>query len=509
MAITAAINKTDRPWVTAGSVILAASGGLIALFWSDAQGVVRVWVESTAYNHCFLVVPLAGYLIWERREVLRSTVPAPQLRWLATVPALSAMWLVAAALGVHEAEQLIVASMLQAILLSILGWDAYRRLLAPLLYLYFLVSAGEFLVPLLQRLTAEMSVQGLRLVGVPVFSDGVFIEVPAGRFVVAEECAGLRFLIASVAFGVFFAVITYRSSLRRAAFIALSVAVPIVANGVRAFGIIYAAEIVGSASAVMADHVIYGWGFFSAILVLLVLVGRRFADRQHPAIIRPFTARPPFATHRCVLVGLLGVALAGVGPAYASVLDDQSAAGMIGDVAEPRVGAPWRQLPGGPTDNWSPVVYGADHVIHDALTDGGGTVYRFVALYLSHGRENNLIRSENRIVDGARWRIALEETATIDISGQPQRVNVSEIVSGDRSRLVVWFYVVDGVATASAFSAKLHQLRGFLSTRRQLSALVAIAVDIHDRADAPLATAARFLSAMGTFPDQLRARSEQ
>src|SRR6202035_267630 len=110
-----------------------------------------------------------------------------------------------------------------AILLSTLGLNAYRRLLAPLLYLYFLVPTGEFLVPILQDFTASAAVHGLTLVGVPVFSDGVLIEVSAGRFVVAEECAGLRFLIASVAFGVFFAVITYQSHWRRIAFIALSI----------------------------------------------------------------------------------------------------------------------------------------------------------------------------------------------------------------------------------------------------------------------------------------------
>src|SRR4029077_461187 len=127
------------------------------------------------------------------------------------------------------------------------------------------------------------------------------IDVPAGKFVVAEACAGLRFLIASVAFGVFFAVITYRSRWRRIAFIGLSVVVPIIANGARAFGIIYAAEIVGSPAAVMADHVIYGWGFFSAILVLLTLLGRSFADRHQASDRYPLVVRRTFLPTRCVL----------------------------------------------------------------------------------------------------------------------------------------------------------------------------------------------------------------
>jgi exosortase A len=501
--------STGRAWATTAGVVLVASLGLVLLFWSDALGVYRVWVGSTAYNHCFLVLPIVAYMIWDRRAVLSSTLPMPQLWWLASVPILSALWLVAALLGIHEAEQLIVATMLQAILLSTLGWSAYRCLLAPLLYLYFLVPTGEFLVPVLQDFTSSMAVDGLRLAGVPVLSDGIFIEVPAGKFFIAEECAGLRFLIASIAFGVFFAVITYQSRLRRFSFIALSIAVPVLANGARAFGIIYAAEIVGSPAAVMADHIIYGWGFFSAILILLTLLGRSFADRRGPLDLRPIVAWSRFVPAHCALAALLGVALSGLGPAYAAVLDRQSTTDLIADIEPPPVEAPWSEIRSAQRDEWLPVVYGADRVFHDAMTDGDATVYRFVALYVAHGRTNNLIRGENRVANEARWGIATGRSGTIDVSGEAQRVNISEIVSGERRRLVVSFYVVDGVATAGMLSAKLYQLRSLPSPRRQLSAFVAIAIDMPDRTRPPMATAARFLAAMGTFPSDLRALAQR
>ena len=471
-----AVPHTGRAWTMAVGVVLVASLGLVALFWADALGVYRVWVESTAYNHCFLVLPLVGYMIWERRATLSTTVPRPQLWTLAAIPFLSALWLVAASLGIHEAEQMVVLTILQAIFLSTLGWTAYRRLMAPLLYLYFLVPSGEYLAPSLQDFTARMVVHGLHLVGVPVFSDGVFIEIPAGKFVIAEECAGLRFLIASVAYGVFFSVITYRSWVRRSVFSALSVIVPIIANGMRAFGIVYAAEIVGSPAAVMADHVIYGWGFFSVILVLLTLIGRSFADRDA----RPRASAGPrsegFFPVRCGLAALLGLVLAGLGPVYAAVLDRQSPVDLLAQAEPPRVGSPWRPLTEAVPDDWSPVVIGADRTFLDAWTDGESRLYRFVALYVAHGRVNNLIRSENRLGDEKRWRVATSRTATIDISGRAERVNISEVVSGERRRLVVSFYVVDGAVTVGALSVKLHQLRSLLSRGRPVSALVAVAL---------------------------------
>ncbi len=503
-----AIETSERAWITTAATGLLAFLCLLALFWPEAVGVYRVWVGSTAYNHGFLVAPLVAYMIWDRREVLRETAPAPQFWWLLLMPALSALWLASASLGIHEAQQLVVATMLQVILVSLLGWTAYKRLLAPLLYLYFLVPSGEVLVPYLQDFTARMTVYGLQLVGVPVFSDGVFIEIPAGRFVIAEECAGLRFLIASVAFGVFFAVITYRSYLRRVIFIALSIGVPVIANGLRAFGIVYAAELVGSPTAVMADHVIYGWGFFSAILMLLILLGRSFADR--PASLgvpqdEP-TARPILG--RSLVVFLLAMILAALGPAYAATLGNASMIDIVARAEAPRVDPPWTELEGAQPDDWSPIVYGADRTFRDVWTDGQATVYRFVALYVAHGRVNNLIRSENRVANGSPWRIA-SRSGAISLPGNAQRVDAAEVVSGTRRRLVLSYYVVDGVATASVLGAKLYQLRDLFTSRTHISAFVAIAIDMPDQSQSPTEAAARFLEAMRRFPDDLTKLSQR
>ena len=58
--------------------------GLAALvfglvFRRDIGGAVRVWIDSTAYNHCFLILPLVGFLLWERRAVIASVSPSPTL----------------------------------------------------------------------------------------------------------------------------------------------------------------------------------------------------------------------------------------------------------------------------------------------------------------------------------------------------------------------------------------------------------------------------------------------
>lgn len=142
----------------------------------------------------------------------------------------------------------------------------------PLGFLLFAVPVGEALIPPLQQVTAWFTVEGLRLTGIPVWWEGLYLSIPAGHFEVAEACSGLRYLMASVALGVLYAYLTYRSPWRRLAFVVLSMVMPIVANGIRAYGIVMIAHLEEMKYATGVDHLIYGWLFFGLVVLLDVLV---------------------------------------------------------------------------------------------------------------------------------------------------------------------------------------------------------------------------------------------
>src|SRR3546814_1680397 len=131
----------------------------------------------------------------------------------------------------------------QALFLLILGWRITRAALFPLAYLIFAVPFGVSIVPTLQDVTAQIVVHLLRLSGIPVFLDGYLIQIPSGYFLVAEACSGVRYLTVSLALGFLAAYLFLRSWRRRLFFIALSVVVPIAANGIRAYGIILLAHL--------------------------------------------------------------------------------------------------------------------------------------------------------------------------------------------------------------------------------------------------------------------------
>ncbi len=271
-----AVLRDAAPALAAGILVL----GL--LFRQEGAAAIEVWDSSTAYNHCWFVLPIALYMAWDRRHTLGGLQIRP-IPWvgLLAIPGVVA-WMAAERLGIMEGRQLVAMSFVQLMFLAVLGWRLWWALCAPLLYLYFMVPFGAFLTPWLQGFTRDFTLAGLTIVGIPFYADDFLIETPSGRYFVAEACAGLRFLIASIAFGVLYSVLIYRSYTRRTLFIVASIIIPVIANGFRALGIVVLGSILGSAEAAAADHILYGWLFFSIVILLLIAAGMPFRQDQAP-----------------------------------------------------------------------------------------------------------------------------------------------------------------------------------------------------------------------------------
>ena len=179
-------------WDELRPFLLALAAGLACfalLFHAEAAAAVRVWVDSTAYSHCFLVLPIALWLAWDRREAARGLRPEP-IAWpaLAVVP-FGLAWFAAERLGLMEGRQLAVLGMLEAMLVALLGWRLARAQAPALIYLVFLVPVGSFLVPTLQHFTARFIDVGLDGAGHPAFRRCVLDRDP-GRDVLRRR--GLR-----------------------------------------------------------------------------------------------------------------------------------------------------------------------------------------------------------------------------------------------------------------------------------------------------------------------------
>jgi exosortase A len=256
----------------------------LALFgatFAEWREMAHQWWDIDTYAHILMIPPILAWLVWLRRDELVRIAPrgwAPGLAW--TLAGL-ALCLAGRAAGVNLVTQTGAVAALQGAAIALLGLRVSLVLAFPLAFAFALVPFGDEIVAPLQQLTARMTVALVHASGVPATIDGIHIDTPAGLFVVAEACSGVKFLVAMVALGVLAAWTGMRSWTRRAALVAGCAVVSILANGLRAWGTIYVAQYVGAERAGGFDHIVYGWVFFAVIIAAVLWVARPWFDR-HP-----------------------------------------------------------------------------------------------------------------------------------------------------------------------------------------------------------------------------------
>jgi len=257
-----------------------AWAAVMALTWADWDEMARQWWNASTYNHILLVPPILAWLIGQRWRELAKLAPRPWWPALVVMAGAVASWLAGRALGINTVSQLGAVIMLQAAVAALLGPRVVAGLLFPLGYMLFLVPFGDEIMPAMQAITANMAVALTHASGVPAVIDGGFIDTPVGLFEVAEACSGVKFLVAMVALGALVAQTCFVSWKRRTMFMATAVVVPILANGVRAWGTIYIAQSQGVEFAAGFDHVFYGWIFFALVMLAVIGAWWRWFDRS-------------------------------------------------------------------------------------------------------------------------------------------------------------------------------------------------------------------------------------
>ena len=264
------------------SAALLALGwaGLFAVTLREWSAMAHQWWNIDTYSHILLILPILAWLVWIRRdEVARVEARGwwPGFLWCLLGLAIC---FVGRSADINLIAQLGVIVAFQGATFGIVGLRVGLILAFPLAYMFFLVPFGDEIIPPLQYVTAEMATALTRFSGVETVADGIHIDTPAGLFIVAEECSGVKFLVAMVALGVLVAYSCFASWKRRMLFLLACVIVPIVANGIRAWATIFIAQYVGAEAAGSFDHIVYGWFFFGIVIALVLGVAWRWFERE-------------------------------------------------------------------------------------------------------------------------------------------------------------------------------------------------------------------------------------
>src|SRR5438552_12515743 len=375
----------DPGWRLGLPLIIAAIVVILAIHWPTAESIVAFWNRSETFAHGFLFVPIVLVLIWQRRRTLAMLKPSPDALGLVLLACAGAIWLVAYAGEVLVVKQLALVATLWAAVIAILGREVARAIMFPLGFLVLGVPMGEALIPPLMDWTADFTITALQVSGIPVFREGLFFTIPSGNWSIVEGCSGVRYLIASFTVGVLFAYLSYRRTWKRLLFAAMSIVVPIIANGMRAYLIVMIAHLSNNQLAHGVDHFIYGWVFFGLVMLLLFWIGSSWRDLDAAQPGGAPRASPSTQTGtRAIFAGyvVISVALAAAWPAYAAYLDREDTAGSqpaLRLVAPAGAGG-WVADPA-PLTDWRPHYDPASATIFQVYSKGGSVVALHLGYY--------------------------------------------------------------------------------------------------------------------------------
>ncbi len=489
-------------WQRTGLMLATGWAALLLFFGHDTAFLADVYWNSSVYEHCIFILPVIGWLTWLRWPQLRKITPqgwALGLLWLALG---MAFWAAGYGADINAARHLGLLIMCQGMFVALAGPNAARALMFPLGFSFFLVPLGDQLVMPLQIFTADMAMVLLSLSGITATLDGIFITTQAGYFRVAEACAGVNFLIATFVLGVLIAHLGFKSWQRRGVFIAASLIVPVLANGVRAWGTIIIAHYQGIGFAASFDHVFYGWFFFALVLALLMGAAWRFFDRDSgdhgvDAAALQSPARFAMGAHLALLAALC-TALPG---AYLT-RSAAAAAPLLPRIYLPPV-AKWQAV--GHSADWLPDYRGADHRIVQRYRNAQGqTVDVFAALYARQKDGAELIAVNQGAVDAAHGWVRTGIGKPLSAHGV--LASVEHLTGPEKARRVAAiFYHIGGETSGDAGRIKWLTLRQKLTGGDPRA--LAVLVSSHD-ADGRAAVTAflRDLGPIDTLADTIGGR---
>jgi exosortase len=274
--------RHDRARVAPASYWIALAGGLaVALIWTYwlvIPALVAQWWNEPEYSHGFLVPLISGYLVWTKRDALRTT-PITAGRWGLALMGLALLTYITGSVGADLFLQRVsFVMMIAGSILYIGGWAMLKALLFPLGFLLLMIPLpgiifNSIAFPL-QLFAAQVASSVMESCAVPVFREGNVMHLAAASLDVEEACSGIRSLVSLTTLGVLYSYMTYSTWLPRVILMLAVVPIAIVANVFRVTVTGLIAHYASVDAAMSVFHTAGGLGVFLIAALLLLGVSR-------------------------------------------------------------------------------------------------------------------------------------------------------------------------------------------------------------------------------------------
>jgi len=227
----------------------------------------RWLAPESYYGHGFLIPFVSGYVLWQRRELLKRTELSSD--WLGLILVVSGLLvhLGCALFRVYFLSGFSFIFVLFGLILYFLGRRIAKSVLFPVFFLVAmvplpLVLIGNLTVKL-KLFAAEWSTVILNKIGFPSIREGSIIRMPNSYIAVEAPCSGLRSLIALLTLGLLFAYAAKNSFLKKGLLFISAVPIALAGNMLRIIMLATVNDLYGEEVAMGFFHDFLGFFVFA------------------------------------------------------------------------------------------------------------------------------------------------------------------------------------------------------------------------------------------------------
>jgi exosortase D (VPLPA-CTERM-specific) len=477
-----------------GLMLIAAIVGLLSLwpFWDGLTRMWGWWIDQPEYSHGLLIPPVAAFLMWQQKDRL-ELIPFTANWWGVLLVLLGGGLLIIGQLGtVYTAVQYAYVVTLYGLILSFLGWPAFRLIAVPLLILLFMIPLPEFVMnnlsTKLQLLSSQIGVFLMRLVGISVFLEGNVIDLGGYKLQVAEACSGLRYLFPLMTLGFLVAYFYKGAFWKRCVLFLSSIPITMLMNSIRVGTIGVMVEHWGIGMAEGFLHEFQGWMVFMISTLMMLgeiavlngighengtwrqLFGVEFpAPTPSGAAIRRRSLPGSFIAASALLLVFIVVTLviprpAEIFPARASFVEFPMG---LGD---------WHGRRSTLESVFTDQLMLDDYLLADYVNDAGDLANLYIAYYDSQ-RKGEAVHSPRSCLPGGGWQMrdfGQRDLKGVSINGKPLHVNRTLIELGNQRQLVYYWFQQRGRTIDNEFAVKWYLFWDALTRHRTDGALVRV-----------------------------------
>ncbi len=266
------MNENIKTYAIFGSLILIS----VLVFLPVWSGLISAWAGSDDYSHGFLIVPLALYIVWQKRREFRAIELHSNWTAFPLVVLALLLYLIGQFGEIKTVASLAMVGYVAAAVLFLLGWQVFKRSIFPLALLLFMIPVpGQIYASLtipLQLFVTKMTAIIVSALNIPILREGNVLHLPEHTLQVVDACSGLRSIMSLLTLGAVIGYFGLRSNPMRWLLFVSAIPVAVFVNIVRVLIMVMAFYFFDTDLTDGAVHTYFGVGVFVlAILFFLAI----------------------------------------------------------------------------------------------------------------------------------------------------------------------------------------------------------------------------------------------